>query len=147
YRQPPAGNQLPSVDSSRFRPAADVRNARWRAYPRRARPVIRSENVMLLALAVLVTLAAPRAAAPVHLDAKVADSLKTAIEKDRADTRDWLKTAKTSYLATILRRDFDDKTTLTLGSAEGVDVRVDDPEIRPRHLRVTVVGDSFRVEG
>ena len=101
---------------------------------------------MLLALAALVTLAAPKPAVPVRLDAKAADSITAAIEKDRADTREWLKTSKTSYLATILRRDFEDKTRLTVGSAEGVDVRIDDPDIQPRHLQVTVVGDSFRVE-
>ncbi len=33
-----------------------------------------------------------------------------------------------------------------VGSAAGADVRIDNAEIRPRHLRVIVVGDSFRVE-
>src|SRR5262249_18612378 len=52
----------------------------------------------------------------------------------------------TSYLATILRRDFGDRSTLAIGSAPGNDVRIEDPGVRPHHLRVTVVGDSFRVE-
>jgi uncharacterized protein (DUF1684 family) len=33
-----------------------------------------------------------------------------------------------------------------VGSAPDNDVRIDDPGVQPRHLRVTVVGDSFRVE-
>ncbi|MFI5372827.1 MAG: DUF1684 domain-containing protein [Candidatus Eisenbacteria bacterium] len=35
--------------------------------------------------------------------------------------------------------------TLTVGSAADNDVRVDDPQVMPHHLRVTVVGDSFQV--
>lgn len=101
---------------------------------------------MLFVIAALVTLAAPRAADPVRLPARAADSLRAAAQKDRAETQDWLKTNKTSYLATIQRRDFENKTALTAGRAPGNDVRVDDPELMPRHLRVTVIGDSFRVE-
>ena len=101
---------------------------------------------MLIELAVTIALGGPKPALPARLDAKAADSIKAAIEKDRAETKDWLKTSKTSYLATIQRRDFDDKTTMTVGSDAAADVRIDDPEIKPRHLQVTVVGDSFRVE-
>lgn len=101
---------------------------------------------MLFVIAALVTLAAPRAADPVRLPARAADSLRAAAQKDRAETQDWLKTNKTSYLATIQRRDFENKTALTAGRAPGNDVRVDDPALMPRHLRVTVIGDSFRVE-
>lgn len=101
---------------------------------------------MLLILASVVTLAAPRPAEPVRLAPAAADSVRAAIEKDREDTREWLRTAPTSYLATILRRDFGDRVSMTVGRAEGNDVRVDDPELHPRHLRVTVAGDSFRVE-
>jgi uncharacterized protein (DUF1684 family) len=75
-----------------------------------------------------------------------ADTLLQYYAKDRADTEGWLKTSPTSYLATILRRDFQDRASLTVGSAPGNDVRIEDPGVRPRHIRVTVVGDSFRVE-
>jgi uncharacterized protein len=74
------------------------------------------------------------------------DSLVEAILKDRRETEAWLKSSPTSYLATINRMDFAGRTSLTVGRGEQNDLRIDDPEIQPRHLRVTVVGDSFRVE-
>jgi len=80
------------------------------------------------------------------LSAAEADTLLKSYAKDRADTEEWLKSSPTSYLATILRRDFEERASLTVGSASTNDVRIDDPAVRPRHLRVTVVGDSFRVE-
>jgi len=80
------------------------------------------------------------------MSAAEADTLLQSYAKDRADTEEWLKTSPTSYLATILRRDFGNSTSLTVGSAAGNDVRIEDPGVKPRHLRVTVVGDSFRVE-
>ena len=48
--------------------------------------------------------------------------------------------------ATVARRDFGEKTALTVGRAPDNDVRIDDAGIEPHHLRVTVAGDSFRVE-
>ncbi len=83
---------------------------------------------------------------PATLTAIEVDTLRQAIERDRKDTEDWLKTSPTSYLATIQRRDFGDRATLTVGRAADNDVRIDDPEFQPHHLRVTVMGDSFRVE-
>src|SRR5881409_2103428 len=80
------------------------------------------------------------------MSAAEADTLLKSYAKDRADTEEWLKTSPSSYLATIQRRDFEDRASLTVGSAPGNDVRIEDPGVRPRHLRVTVVGDSFRVE-
>jgi uncharacterized protein (DUF1684 family) len=81
------------------------------------------------------------------LTAAEADTLLRSYAKDRADTEEWLKTSPTSYLATVQRRDFGDEPSLTVGSVAGNDMRIDDPAIKPRHLRVTVAGDSFRVEG
>jgi len=83
---------------------------------------------------------------PPGMSAVEADTLLRSYAKDRAETQEWLKSSPTSYLATILRRDFGDQASLTVGSAPGNDVRIDDPGVKPRHLRVTVVGDSFRVE-
>jgi len=100
---------------------------------------------MLAVLAAVLTLAAAPAR-PVALDFLAADSISHAIEKDRVVTREWLKSAANSYLAAVERRDFGEKTTLTLGREPGNDVRIDDPAIEPHHLRVSVVGDSFRVE-
>ncbi len=83
---------------------------------------------------------------PSGMSAAEADTLLRSYAKDRAETEEWLKSSPTSYLATVLRRDFEGRVSLTVGSAPGNDVRIDDPGVRPRHLRVTVVGDSFRVE-
>lgn len=83
---------------------------------------------------------------PSGMGAVEADTLLRFYAKDRAETREWLKTSPSSYLATILRQDFGERASLTVGSAHGSDVRIDDAGIKPRHLRVTVVGDSFRVE-
>ena len=90
--------------------------------------------------------ASPRPAAPAHLSAIEADTLRQAIERDRRKTLDWLKSAPTSYLATVQRRDFGDKASLTVGRADDNDVRIEDTAVEPHHLRVTVHGDSFRVE-
>ncbi|HSQ74639.1 MAG TPA: DUF1684 domain-containing protein [Bacteroidota bacterium] len=67
-------------------------------------------------------------------------------ENERIQTEEWLKTSTSSYLATVQRVDFGDRLSLTVGRGKGNDVRVDDPEIADRHLRVTVRGDSFFVE-
>jgi uncharacterized protein len=83
---------------------------------------------------------------PAGMSAAEADTLLKFYAKDRADTENWLKTSPTSYLATILRCDFGDRSSLTLGSAPGSDVQLEDPGVKPHHLRVTVVGDSFLVQ-
>jgi len=85
-------------------------------------------------------------AKPMRLAAAAADSIVRVILKDRADTEEWLKSGATSYLATVQRRDFDEKSTLIVGRDPGCDVRIDDPEFAPRHLSVTVRGDSFVVQ-
>jgi uncharacterized protein (DUF1684 family) len=90
--------------------------------------------------------AAPRLPGPVVLTRTAADTLRHGIEKDREQTREWLKTSPTSYLAAIRRVDFGDKTSLMVGRAADNDVRIDDPSVEPHHLRVTVVGDSFHVQ-
>ncbi|MEQ1834305.1 MAG: DUF1684 domain-containing protein [Candidatus Eisenbacteria bacterium] len=89
---------------------------------------------------------AARPVAPVKLAASTTDSLRAACAKDRQDTADNLRTSATSYLAAVARTDFADKTALVLGRAADCDLRVDDPELAAHHLRVTVQGDSFRVE-
>lgn len=83
---------------------------------------------------------------PAGMSAAEADTLLKNYDTDRADTREWLKSKPTSYLATVGRRDFGEMKTLTVGSAATCDVRIEDPGIEPKHLSVTVVGDSFRVE-
>lgn len=75
------------------------------------------------------------------------DSLTVAITADRRSTEEWLRSSPTSYLATIDRVDFGDRTALTIGRSAECDVRIDDPSVSARHARVTVVQDSFLVEG
>lgn len=86
-----------------------------------------------------------KCADPARISTAAADSLKSALLKDRADTEAWLKSEPTSYLATIQRRDFGEMTSLVIGRAVDADVRIDDAEVAAHHLRVTVVGDSFQV--
>src|SRR5437870_1262761 len=100
---------------------------------------------MLTAFALILAAALPPAM-PVKLSPLSADTLEAAIQKDREDTKLWLKSKPTSYLATVNRRDFGERPALTVGREPDNDVRIDDPEIAAHHLRVTVVGDSFRVE-
>jgi len=83
---------------------------------------------------------------PSGMSAVEADTLLKYYAKDRVETDEWLKSSPTSYLATVQRRDFGDRASLTVGGASGNDVRIEDPGVKPRHVRVTVVGDSFRVE-
>ena len=85
-------------------------------------------------------------ARPVTLTKAAADEALKAIQKDRTDTEAWLKGDRTSYLATVDRRDFAGKTSMTVGRASDNDVRIDDPAIAPHHLRVTVEGPKFRVQ-
>lgn len=80
------------------------------------------------------------------MTAAEADSLLKAYAKDRSETDSLERSSPMSYFATVQRQDFGDKTALTVGSAPGNDVRVEDPGVRPHHLRATVVGDSFHVE-
>jgi hypothetical protein len=88
-------------------------------------------------------LAAP--ARPVMLSPSAAAVVLKEIAKDRADTQQWLKSDPSSYLATVDRRDFETRTTLTVGRAADNDLRIDDGEVSAHHLRVTVQGDEFLV--
>jgi uncharacterized protein (DUF1684 family) len=98
---------------------------------------------VLIWLGILTTTTAAR---PVQLPKAAADLVIKAIERDRTETQEWLRADPTSYLATIDRRDFGGKKTLTVGQATDNDVRLDAPGITAHHLRVTVAGDKFHVE-
>ena len=101
---------------------------------------------MISVLAVtLVAATSVTPANPVRLTTAAADSLRAAALKDREDTKEWLRTKPTSYLATVQRRDFGNRSILSVGRDEHNDVRIDDPEIADHHLRVIVEGDSFHV--
>lgn len=98
----------------------------------------------LCALATARLLAA--ATGPVKLSPAEAASVVQEIQKERAATQTWLRSEPTSYLATVDRLDFAGKRTLTVGRAATNDLRIDDRDVAPHHLRVTVEGDRFRVE-
>jgi uncharacterized protein (DUF1684 family) len=85
-------------------------------------------------------------ARPVKLEKPAADVIVKEVLKERADTEAWLKRDITSYLATVDRRDFGMKKTLTVGRAADNDLRIDDAEVSAHHLRVTVEGDKFHVQ-
>jgi len=74
-----------------------------------------------------------------------ADTLREAYARDRAQTEKELQSSPTSYLAAVARRDFGDAAALVVGRAAECDLRVNDPEMAPHHLRVMVAGDSFAV--
>lgn len=105
------------------------------------RPVVAA---ILLALAISATAAA--ATRPQVLSPAERDSLTKLITQDRVDTDASLRTGPTSYFAAVNRVDFAGQATLVLGRGAACAVRIDDPEMPERALRVTVVGDSFRVE-
>jgi uncharacterized protein (DUF1684 family) len=96
-----------------------------------------------LVLSIGLTAAAP---GPVKLTPEQRAAVLKELETDRADTEKWLKSDITSYLATVYRRDFERKTSMTVGRAADNDVRVDDPAFLPHHLKVSVDSEKFHVE-
>jgi uncharacterized protein (DUF1684 family) len=102
--------------------------------------------LITIALPVVLAGAGPGPAGPVTLSPAQRETVLKEIAKDRAETEQWLKSDITSYLATVDRRDFEQRKTLTVGRAADNDVRIDDPAFSGHHLRVTVEGDQFKVE-
>ena len=100
----------------------------------------------LLLPMILAVAAAAEPARPVKLEKAAADAVMKEIQKDRTDTEEWLKSGITSYLATVDRQDFGTKKTLTVGRTADNDLRIDNDEVMPHHLKVTVEGDKFRVQ-
>jgi uncharacterized protein (DUF1684 family) len=108
-----------------------------------------SVHALAFAVAVFlgcVVMAAMAPSGPVSLSPAERETVLREIQKDRAETEQWLKSDPTSYLATVNRRDFEQRKTLTVGRADDNDLRIDDPSVSAHHLRVTVEGDRFRVE-
>lgn len=85
-------------------------------------------------------------ARPVKLEKGAADKAAQEIGKDRTDTREWLRSNIHSYLAAVDRINFDEKRTLTVGSAGDNDLQLHSPDIEPHHLRITVAGSQFKIE-
>ncbi len=102
----------------------------------------------VLMLAVMTAAATP-SMTPARPEVLSPDSAKAVLdhyENDRQETIDWLKSSPSSYFSAVARRDFGDETVMTVGRAPGNDLRLDDELLKPHHLRVSVVGDSFLVE-
>jgi len=100
-------------------------------------------------LVVTVLLATPGVfvpAGPVSYPSAMAEAVIQSIYRGRERTEEWFHTNPESFLAAIQRRDFAERTSLTIGTAEDCDLQIDDGLFRPHHLRVTVAGDSFHVE-
>src|SRR6476620_3878536 len=91
------------------------------------------------------TMFAAAPAQPVKLSPADASKVLKEIEQDRIDTQKWLQSDATSYLATIDRRDFELKKTLSVGRAADNDLRIDDGAVLAHHITVTVEGDRFHV--
>ena len=85
-------------------------------------------------------------ARPVSLSPADARALTEQIQEDRASAEAELRSGPSSYFATVDRKDFGDRKTLTVGRAGDNDVRIDEPDIFAHHLRVTVEEDTFLVE-
>jgi uncharacterized protein (DUF1684 family) len=100
----------------------------------------------LLGAACCAVVIAAEPARPVKLAKAAADAAAKEILKDRADTEAWLENDITSYLATVDREDFGTRKSLTVGRAADNNLRIDDAEVMPHHLRVSVEGDEFRVQ-
>ncbi|MGE5813302.1 MAG: DUF1684 domain-containing protein [Acidobacteriota bacterium] len=83
---------------------------------------------------------------PVKLSPEEAAAVTAALLKARAESEESLRSGATSYLATVARKDFGDRTTLTVGRADDNDVRLDAAGVQPHHLRVIIAGDRFRLE-
>ena len=98
------------------------------------------------AVALVAAVAAATPLGPARLTPAEAAKAIEEIEKDRSDTQKWLQSDPTSYLATVNRRDFELRKTLTVGRAADNDLRVDDAAFAAHHLRVTVDGDRFQVQ-
>jgi uncharacterized protein len=82
----------------------------------------------------------------VKLDKSAAEKVIKDIEKDRAETKEWLRSSPTSYLVAVNRVDFNDRKTLTIGRAADNDLRLEAVDIESHHLRASVDGDYFRIE-
>jgi uncharacterized protein (DUF1684 family) len=83
---------------------------------------------------------------PVKVTPEQASAIRAEILKSRAEAEETLRAGATSYLATVARKDFGEKTTLSVGRAGDNDVRLEAAAVEPHHLRVTVTGDRFKLE-
>src|SRR5512132_3202536 len=109
--------------------------------------IVRDTKVQILFCAALaVSVSGWAQVGPVKLAPDAAAAVTGEILKARAEAEESLRSGRSSYLATVARKDFGEMATLTVGRAEDNDVRLDAAGVSAHHLRVTVAGDRFRVE-
>jgi len=118
----------------------------WMALAAVARHALALIAIGALGVALAAQTGGVKPAAPVALTKEAAAVALADIEKDRADTRKWLQTEPTSYLATVDRRDFGSRNTMTVGRAADNDLHIDAAPFAAHHLKVTVEGDRFHVQ-
>lgn len=81
------------------------------------------------------------------MDLMAAESTwRAELEADRAQLRDWLMRSSTSYFAAVARIDFDERTSLLVGSGDDAQVPLADDTLAAHHLRIDLCGDSFLLE-
>jgi uncharacterized protein (DUF1684 family) len=82
----------------------------------------------------------------VKLSQDAAEKIIREIEKERADSKEWLRSSPTSYLAAVDRLDFNGRKTITVGRTADNDLQLSAEGIENHHLRITINGDQFRIE-
>lgn len=68
------------------------------------------------------------------------------LESERTRMREWLRRSPASYLAAIERVDFGERTTLLVGRSADAQVGLADEGVAPRHLSISLKGESFLLE-
>lgn len=123
---------------------APPRNRDVEAEKARTRSRRRFASVILVVIAASSLMASQ--SVPAELTPQAAAAARATLERSRAEADRTLRESPTSYLATVARQDFGERTTLTVGRAPDNDVRLDAADLQPHHLKVTVAGDTFHVE-
>jgi uncharacterized protein len=90
--------------------------------------------------------AKPAPARPMKYAATAVEGVIKGVLAERKRGEDFLRYHGMSPFAAVRRLEFGDRTSLVIGSAPDADLRIDDPLLMPHHARVTVQGESFRIE-
>jgi uncharacterized protein len=85
-------------------------------------------------------------ARPVRLSQEASEKIIKEIEKDRADSKEWLRNGPTSYLAAVDRLEFNGRKMITVGRAADNDLQLSAAGIENHNLRIAINGDQFRIE-
>jgi hypothetical protein len=86
-------------------------------------------------------------ARPITVQSEAAkERMLQTIYRERTRTDEFLRHNALSHFAAVQRKDFAGKKSLVIGRDPDCDLRIQDPLILPRHLRITVRGDLFDVE-